>query len=750
MALPDIISKFSQKEEDKKKEYLLAIEIWDGEVKSAIWTVEGGKTKVSALGNPEKWTEKEELVEAADRSLSQASERFTETGQEPSKVIFGLPEKWTDDKEIKPEYRELLKELYQKLGLKPAGYVLTFDALIQHLKRVEGIPPSAILVKLSKDKIYLAVVDVGKKIGVEEVGRSQDLASDLGEGLARITQVKTLPARILLFDSENMESANQVLIAHSWLKPQADGKKLGFLHLPKIEILPTDSDINAVALAGGSEVAKSLGFEIKEEVPEKEIPEEAEEIKEEKPGEPEVESEPEADFGFVKGKDIKEEMPPPAKEVAVEEVESERVEPSVTEPEVAKSRLPALSLLEKLPKLSFIKNLFGKIHFPLAPGWPLIAALIGGIILILGGLLIAALWYVPRAEVMVFVEPRVLEKEFSLTIDPNQEIIDQENRILPGRILETEKDGEKSSETTGEKTVGEKAKGEITVYNRTDNEKTFKGGTIITGSSGFKFTLDQEIKVASKTPDLNTGVDKWGEAKTGATAAEIGAQYNLAGGTQFSVSDFPTSSFLAKNESDLSGGTSRKIQAVSEEDQEDLLTSLSKELADRAEGDLLSEVPPDLSLIEESILTEPTSENFSHEVDEETQNLNLKLTVKIKALAFNREDFVKLVEDLISDSIPGDYRLKEDEIQSRFEIEEENEDGSLLFKTHIKANLLPELEPDEVAKNIKGKYQNLAEDYLKTIPGYKRVEINIYPRLPSPLQTLPRRENRIKVEIKSL
>ena len=172
MALPDIISKFSQKEKDEKKEYLLAIEIWDGEVKSAIWTVEGGKTKVSALGNPEKWTKKEELVEATDRSLSQASERFTETGKEPSKVIFGLPEKWTDDKEIKPEYRELLKELYQELGLKPVGYVLTLDALIQHLKRVEGIPPSAILVKLSQDKIYLAVVDVGKKIGVEEVGRS--------------------------------------------------------------------------------------------------------------------------------------------------------------------------------------------------------------------------------------------------------------------------------------------------------------------------------------------------------------------------------------------------------------------------------------------------------------------------------------------------------------------------------------------------------------------------------------------------
>ena len=105
--------------------------------------------------------------------------------------------------------------------------------------------------------------------------------------------------------------------------------------------------------------------------------------------------------------------------------------------------------------------------------------------------------------------------------------------------------------------------------------------------------------------------------------------------------------------------------------------------------------------------------------------------------------------ELVSDSIPEGYKLKEDEIQSRFEVEEENEDGSLLFKTHIKANLLPKLEPDEIARNIKGKYQNFAEDYFKTIPGYIRTEVNLSPSLPGFLRTLPRRENRIKVEIKS-
>lgn len=758
MALSEIINKFNQSKEKEGKEYLLAIEIWEGEVKSAIWAVEEGKTKVVALGSRETWERQEELVEAADRSLTQASERFTETGKEPSKVIFGLPENWTDEKEIKPEYRQLLQELYQKLELKPVGYVLTFDALVHHLKKVEGVPPTVILVKMAKTKINLTVVEVGKKAGVEEVSRSENLAHDLREGLARMTKINVLPSRILLFDGEEMEDGRQNLIAYPWLKPLADGSKLAFLHLPKVEILPVDFDINAVALAGGSEVAKSLGFEIKEEI--------AVEGKEEKTPEETAPEEPsfaeasegeEADFGFVRDKDISEirkEFKPVVEEepeILVEETRA--VEPEI-EPEIESERAEERLEKRKPGWFLFLSGWLGKIPrpkmpLPFLPGLPILGILLGGTMLILGGLFFAFAWFIPRAEVTVLVKPKILEKEFKLTVDPNQEVVDRENLVLPGKTLETETSGEKSSQTTGEKLVGDKTKGEATIYNRTDGPKTFEKGALIAASGGLKFSLDEEVKIASKTPDLSTGVDKWGESKVGVTAVEIGAQYNLAAGTQFSLENYPQSSFLAKNESDFSGGTSRKIQAVSEEDQNNLRDDLSKELAEGAEGELLAKVSPDQSLISESILTDPISEDFDYQVGDEAQNLNLKLSVKITSLTFNRGEFVELVSGLLGDSITSDYQLQKEEIQSKFEIEEKNEDGSLLFNAHIKANLIPKMEAKEIVKNIKGKYQNLAKDYLRIIPGYVDSEILIQPRLPGFLSTLPRREERINVKIKS-
>lgn len=717
MELPNIIDKITHPEEKAKKEYFWALQIWDEGVKSAIWTVEEEKTGVVALGSYESWEGGiEELTAAVDKSLSTASERFVGEGQEPSKVIFGLPDDWTSDDKIKPEKQEILSELCRKLDLEPVGFVSTFDALNYHLKEVEGAPPSVILISPGKKMINLAVVQVGKIKKVEKVLRSENLGADVYEGLLRFSEIETLPSRILLFNSKEMEEARQILISFPW-------KRLPFLHFPKIEILPYDFDITAVSLAGGKEVAKSLGFKIISE-PEKEI-------------EPSYAEAPEGkevmDLGFIKGEDIAERYP-------------EVVVPSEPVEEITPEKKPIFGVLKE--KLSTIK--LPQVSLPqLSAGIPFLGAGLGGIILVFLLALGLFWWNVPKAQVTIFITPQVLEKEEELTVDPNQEVLDEKNLILPGQIIESEASGEKTAPATGEKTVGEPARGEVIVYNRTDSKKIFPEGTVIIGPGTLKFTLDREVNVASKTPDLATGVDKWGEAKVGATAVDIGAQYNLASNSQLSFKDFPTTSYLAKNESSFVGGTSRQIQAVSEDDQKNLQEKLSSELAENAKSELLVKTPPGKKLIEEGILPSATSVSFDHKVGDESQTLGLKLTVKVSGLAFSQDDFTNLSQKILAGEIPQDFELKKEEISARFEIKEKNEDGSVLFKTSIHANLLPRLDKTEIVKNIRGKNPDLARKYFSTISGFADSEIFISPRLPGILGTLPRREDKITLEIRS-
>jgi len=713
MELPNLLNKFAHSQETQKKEYFWAIEIWEKVVKSAIWVVEGGRAKTVALGSDEIWEETvDELVNAVDKSLSTASERFLGEAEEPVKVLFGLPPGWLEEKEITASRRQMLQTLCERLNISPLGYVLTIDAINHRLKEVEGVPPSVILVNPQKNQVVVAVLEVGKVKKTEEVKRSENLAADVYEGLLRFEEMETLPARILLFNGEDMESARQILISFPW-QQETDGRKLPFLHFPKIEILPQDFDITAVCSAGGEEVFKKS---------------------------PAALSEPIVDFGFIHGKDIREGKQE-AEEVEKKIPENQHEETAVAEEEMTERSEPVEMEIEETAGSA--KRKFPSFSLPVFSRLPLIGVIAGGIILVLGAVAIGLLWYLPKAEITFYVTPKILEKEFKLIVDPNQEVMDEQNLILPGQLKESEADGEKSQSTTGKKTVGDRAQGEVIIFN-TGGPKNLPEGTVFTGSGKLKFTLDRSVTVAS-----GSGAAKASQVKVPVTAVDIGAEYNLAADSEFTVANFDTSVIQAKNDSAFTGGTSRQIQAVSEEDQDNLLSALTEELENQIKADFFKNLPSGQKLIEESVLTEEVVKKFDRKIGDEAQTLNLSLRIKLTGLVFSEGEFLNLAEKELAGSVPDGYEARRGEINSKFEIKEKDKDGSISLNVFLSANLVPELDPVEIAQKIKGKNLSLAREYFSTLPGYVGSEIKITPQFPAWLLTLPRMEKNIRIEVRS-
>lgn len=69
------------------------------------------------------------------------------------------------------------------------------------------------------------------------------------------------------------------------------------------------------------------------------------------------------------------------------------------------------------------------------------------------------------------------------------------------------------------------------------------------------------------------------------------------------------------------------------------------------------------------------------------------------------------------------------------------------FDVKISANLLPSIDSVGVAKQIAGKYPQLAENFLSTVPGFVSAEIRLKPMLKGKLGTLPHIYKNINVEI---
>ncbi len=752
MNLKNIISKFGHKPEEKLK-FFLAIEISEEIVKSALWTVKSGQTEVVKIGSLQDWDgkTKESLLTSIDNSISDACDSI-ET--EPEGIIFGLPSLWVKKEAILPEKKEFLKFICQKLALRPLGFVVNLEALVSFLKNKEGTPVNAIFINLQDAESEISLVKVGKILASERVGRSQDLAADVQEGLARFKKQEDLPARMILFNGRgNLEEYQEQLVSFEW------SKKLSFLHFPKVESLEKEKSIEAIALAGGAEVAKSLGFDIREVKEEKtREAKEEKEIKEEKTIEtPEGEETLAASLGFVQNQDITQIKKEPAIEIGSEksaeeafpkdapEETAEPEKPPDTESEsfVKKEALvnKFIALIKKLKLNLKLFSLAGKKRFVLI------------FILILGTTALAGVtalfWYLPKAEVTLFLEPKLIEKNLKIIADKSVDQLDIEQQIIPIEEKDIILEDKKNAETTGEKLVGDQAYGEIILYNKTEVEKNFPQGTILVGPDDLEFTLDEEVVVASSSSEETEDGEKiiYGKTTVKAKATTIGPESNLGGGTSFSLKDYSEKQFSAKTESGFSGGTSRKVKIVSSQDLDSLQENLTSKLEEKANQELEAELEEDKIILSHKLQPEILTKNFNADLDDEVDSLTLDLKIKFTSLLASKNDLKNILLNLIQDELKGDYVLEEDKINIEAQAisfgEEKAEIESLTT-----VYLLPQIDKEEVIKNLVGRKPEDTQAFLESLPSFIEAEMQIKPNFFGLVKRLPRLSKNINLVLK--
>lgn len=790
-------------------EYFLGLVIGEKKVKSAIWWFSGQKIVDLTFGSSESWggETSDDLIIAADASIASAITQLSNLeGKQPSKVILGLPEYWVSENSIIKERLPLLEAVCKKLQLRPLGFVVTPEAVAHYLKIEEGGLPSAILVNLSEAEIIVSLIVKGKFMGSKIVGRSDSLVLDLEEGLLRFDYQDALPSRVLLLEDTplgNIEELKRSLVAYPWVGPD---KKLDFLQLPKVEVIDTNFEASAVVVAGCKELglgvkgeavaAKEMPKELPEEPVEEPLPQrqgsspqrpafiseisETDNAQAVEPEAPEVSESSEKtavtgsppvkevteDFGFVIGQDILAGQPvPEAPKFKVEEPQAVKETPfagtEAVDDVAAVVNRDNRAIRFKLPDLRRVLSFFRRLRLPEVsfrrPPLPKVSfrfSLSRGIFLAIG-ILVAVLagfsfafWHLTHAEVKIFVRPLKIDKEFEFKASAKESSVNSAEMVIPARVIEVEVFGERSAPVTGKKLVGDKAVGEVIIYNRTEQTKTLAKGSVLKGPGGLKFVLNDEVKIASKTADLVNGVDRWGEAKVGVSAADIGAQYNIAVDSQLSLESVSPSSLLVKNPAAFSGGTSREIQAVSKEDQDRLQKDLAAELQERAQGEIQAGLSPDDHLLIDSIVLKNKTDHFSHEVGDEGDNLSLQTKAVFTAELIKDEDFQSLVREVVSKDLTGEYQDQPTRGESSFSLKDKKKG---VFLAQVKQDFLPKLELGSLPKKLKGTRVSKAEKILKTTnPQAAGFQVLINPKPLATLKILPLKPQNISVTIETL
>lgn len=678
---------FLKKTEEVKENYwaLLIEPEW---ITSSIWQITDGKVEIVSTSPATRW--EGDLIDPIDASLSACTQSLPEDYPDPTKTVFGVPNSWLESGNIKDEYLEKLKKICTDLSLVPSGFVVLSEAISHFIKQEEESSLSGIVIGISNESFDLSIFDAGKLIGTTSVLRSVSVEEDIIEGISRLnTGLESLPSRIILFNQKEheLEEIKNILNDVDW-------KDIKFIHPPKIEILDPSKKILAVALAGGSELGGVTGV---------------------------VESHNNIDTKL-------EEMP-------IEEVDNFSSPEGVTAEDLGFSVGPTVPVkveeavyVPQTPKVVFKKPNIKLPHFKFNFGGtkPLI---MGGsfilTILIVGFML---WWFLPKASVTIFVSPKKLEEIIVLAV--GNDIKNQE--------IDIEVTGEKTKSTTGTKTVGDRAKGQVKIQNGTGEIINLKSGTIIVSSADLKFVTTKSASISAALSTTEPGL-----ATVDIEASSIGSEFNLSKDEKFKVSNYPRADVEAVSIESFVGGSSRQISAVSEDDKKKILKELKDELLSEAKIKLNEKITDDMLLVEASFKEDVVEEDFSNKVGDEATNLKLNLTMKISSNAVSKSELSDISKNSLNGKVPSGFVLRDDQITYGFS---ESDDESQ-FEVKISANLLPSIDTIEVAKRISGRYPNIAEEYLGSIAGFASAEIKMKPVLNGKLGTLPHVSKNIEVII---
>lgn len=764
MQLSNVLAQKTNSSEIAEKYFTCLIE--DSFVTLAIWGVVNGKPKVLSIGTPKEWQELSLLGDAVELGL----EEFHAEAEGVTKVLFSLPQEWVTEADIKHDFKEVLKKITQKLVLQPVGFVVTLEALFHYIFQYKTSAARTVYLQVCANEYRLFFTENGQLIQKEQIGRSEQFIDDMIEALSRLEK-QPLPAQMYFFSfevpMEQLEQDKQTFLAHDW-----DPTKL-FHHLPSIDILSRADMIEAACISGGGETlqthsdhdepAKTAGAAPIEKVnvtPEKEDFgfEPMENVKA-------VESEPEEEASNEDSKVSSFGIPMPAKVVkAITPPEENPEEPEyaidpslVDQEEMAPARkssfkfampsfsLPALALPAIFSKRSSPSGIEPRAK---SKKFVVLAIVIGGFLAVSGAAVYGWVNMQRTAEVEITLNTIPVSVDAKVALDPNIEATDPNEKILKVNIVSQEETDSQETSTTGSKIIGEKAKGTVTILNKTTSLKTFSKGTEI--KSGNKiFLTDDDVTVASSSTQENSNGQTvvYGKKDVNVTAKEIGAESNLDKETEFSVGNFAKDTYAARNENAFKDGSSREIQAVSKEDQQKLEASLKKSLMEMAEKEMKEKLSEGDYLVL-SGKSQVKKAEFSGKVGEEIEKLTLTMTLSVEGYSYKAVDLQPIAREQLTALVPDGGALIEDKINilSR-ESDNASSSADLSLDATLTAEYSPPTKSDEWIDEIKGKTIEQAKQALSSKSEIKSSTIHLHPGIAEFLiARLP--DDKKKIEIK--
>lgn len=368
----------------------------------------------------------------------------------------------------------------------------------------------------------------------------------------------------------------------------------------------------------------------------------------------------------------------------------------------------------------------------------LVIGITGGVLLLV--FLVWAIFFAPTATVIITARTTDSSANSKVTLGDAVSTSMSEGTVKT--VTQTlKKDASVDITPTGSKEVGEKASGTMTVTRTgvSDTSTELPAGTKFT-SAGRTF-LSTAAATIPRSQIVGTELDN-GSTTVDVVASAIGDEYNLSARSYNSSMNGTTA-----EGSDMSGGTSKTVKVVSDEDAQKAMDQLEQQSSDDMKSDLKSKFNDTFVVLDTSFKVDKgnpeVKPGVGQEVSSGTATLSATVTYSLSGVA--KADISKFLDDYFKDQIKGlsDRRIYDSGADKASFTDIAATDKGFSANLVATAKIGPKIEDQNVKDQAKGKRYGEIQSSIESIQGVDNVDVKFWPFWVS---TAPSDTKKIKVE----
>jgi len=351
--------------------------------------------------------------------------------------------------------------------------------------------------------------------------------------------------------------------------------------------------------------------------------------------------------------------------------------------------------------------------------------IIGAVILLIVG------WFwafvvAPKARVVIKTDTSTETVTADFTAQTDTETLNLESKILPAKTQEIKKSDNQIVPATGQKDLGDRSKGTMTVFNCTDANVSVPAGTTFADTTtGLSFSSNEAVTVPFSDFTSGGTCKKNHSASVAVTATQAGDKYNLSGGRSYTSSFAST---VSGTGSAMTGGTSRIVKVVGQADLDTAKQKIAEKNQTVSEELRAALTEQGMIGITDTLTNDEPKVTSSPKLSEEAAEVTVTVEITYKMLGIKQDDLKNLINAEAARQIDIEKQTVTDTGLNAIIFRlGEKKGASQKMSLQTVATIGPKLDGDALKKAILGKKRGEAEGIIGNRPGVKEVRIDYSP-----------------------